>query len=193
VESARRILELKLAKLRGKGAVTFAPDYDSLEGKLPDPRARAHALAVSARAVTIIKEGVLPVAASGDRCLVASQYDDFIEEGRRAYPGASSYRFSSGREARATEAEELKRRAKGKAFVFLTVSNDGSASFLEALRGSGARVVVVSVYTPAVIDDLSAADSALACYSVSAEAFNAAFSVLRGEIPARGKLPIRMP
>jgi len=193
VESARRVLALKLSRLRGEKAPPLSPDYDSLTGRLPDPRASAHALAVSARAITAIKAGVLPLRAKGGSCLVASPYAAFIAEGERAYPGASSYRFGGNKDARAAEAKELARRAKGKEWVFLTVSNDGSAAFMAALRGSGAKIAVVAVSTPAALGDYSPADTVLACYSVSKEAFTAAFSALRGDIPARGRLPIGMP
>ncbi len=195
LESANRVLSLKLERLRGEGAVSFAPDYDSLSGRLPDPRAGKHALEVSARAVTFVKPGSLPWAGEGESVLIASQYAAFIDAGLKAYPRAAVYRFSysASREARAREAEELSRLAAGRKRVIISISNDGSAILLSAPRRAGAETLAVAVYSPAVISGPEAADAIVACYSSSAQAFLAAFSAIRGSIPAQGRLPFAWP
>jgi beta-glucosidase-like glycosyl hydrolase len=194
-EAAVRVLAAKLSKLRGKGAVTLSPDYASLEGRLPDPEARTHSLTVSAHAVTFIKQGPLPLQSDGAGYLIAGQYSAFIAEGLKAYPRAKTYRYatSGGKESRAAEAKELVRLAKSASVVILSVGNDGTVPFLEALRDAKPKVVAVSFFSPAALGPSPRADAIVACYSSSAEAFNAAFAAIKGAIPARGMLPIRIP
>lgn len=192
-DAARRVIELKLRWLRGDQAPPLVPDLKVVAARVPDPEGQAFFLSLAARSVTNLKDkkpAVLPPGENG-KILLAGQFDTFFEAGRLAYPGASEYKFSYLPFDRPLDQEraELVRRARGAESIVLCVANPASFELLQALRGLGKKVYVLSALTPVYLDRAAWVDGAFAVYSYAKESFVAGFSALVGKIPSRGTLP----
>jgi beta-N-acetylhexosaminidase len=117
--------------------------------------------------------------------LLAGQYVNYFTAGKKAYPGASSYWYSPGREG------DLARYARSADTVIFCLSDAAGLNQLRALRSLGKRIIVFSVLSPVYLDEVSWADGAIAVYSYAPESFLAGFSVLLGRIPGWGRLPFQ--
>jgi beta-N-acetylhexosaminidase len=185
-DAARRVLEVKLEYLRGDNKVPFAPDLKKVEKDLPDPEGAAFFLDLAARSVTIVK-GDFPLSPeAAGRVLLAGQYEDFFTTGRKAFPGAESFRYMDW------PAAELARRALNADTVIFCLSDDPELSRLRSLRGLGKRVIVFSVLSPVHLDEAGWADGAVAVYSYARESFVAGFSAILGRISGGGRLPFSL-
>jgi beta-N-acetylhexosaminidase len=200
-DAALRVLIVKLTYLRGEKAVPYIPDLKKVETSLPDPEGSAFFLDLAARSVTVVKgaAGMVPSVPGGSpvepviplspelagKVLLAGQYMDFFTTGRKAYPGASAYWYSSGRE------DELVRYAQLADTIIFCLSDMAGLNQLRALRSLGKRIIVFSVLSPVYLDEASWADGAIAVYSYAPESFLAGFSVLLGRIPGRGRFPFQ--
>ncbi|MDR1931158.1 MAG: glycoside hydrolase family 3 protein [Treponema sp.] len=181
-EAARGVLAVKLEYLRG--GVPLIPD-PAKAALIPDPEARAFFLDLSARSVTLLKKGPLPLKpGTAGRVLLAGQYGAFFGAGRRAFPGAAAYFY----EERGNSAE-LYRLAAAADTVIFCVGGGEDRRLLESLRPLNKRVIVLSVSVPAEGDAFDWADAAAALYSYSEESFNAGFSAILGRFEPEGKIP----
>jgi beta-N-acetylhexosaminidase len=185
-DAARRVLETKLEYLRGDNKVPFVPDLKKVEEALPDPEGTAFFLDLAARSVTIVK-GEFPLdSEAAGRVLLAGQYEDFFNTGKRAFPDAETFRYTG------QPAAELVRRARNADTVIFCLSDDSELSRLKALRGLGTRVIVFSVLSPIYLDEVLWAHGAVAVYSYARESFIAGFSAILGRIPGGGRLPFSL-
>jgi beta-N-acetylhexosaminidase len=186
-DAARRILELKLEYLRGERAVPPVPDLKRVEAELPDPEGAAFFLGLAARSVTVIRgnTGIFPLSPEkAGRILLAGQFSGFFSAGKAAYPEAASCWYSPDRP------EELIRRAGNADTVIFCLADAPGLAILRRLRYLDKRVIVLSVLSPAYLDEVSWTAGAVAVYSYAPESFIAAFSAMLGRIPARGRLPL---
>jgi beta-N-acetylhexosaminidase len=192
-DAARRILEVKLARLRGETKVPYIPDLARVDSELPDAGGARFFLGLAARSVTVLK-GEAPAAGAppvfpltrekAGRVLLAGQYADFFRAGKAAYPEAVSYWYSGARGA-----AELAAYAREADTVVFCLSGPEGLSFLRRLEPLKKRVVVLSVLSPVYLEGVPWADGALAVYSYAPESFAAGFSAMLGRIPAEGRLP----
>jgi beta-N-acetylhexosaminidase len=187
-DAARRVLAVKLEYLRGEGAVPYVPDPRIIEESLPDPEGAAFFLDLAARSVTVVPGAagnVFPLGPEkAGRVLLAGQFGDFFDAGRRAFPGARSYWYSPSRGA-----GELVRYAQEADTIIFCLSDAPGLSLLRDLRSLGKRLIVFSVLNPVYLRELSWADGAVAVYSYAPESFVAGFSAILGRIPPRGQIP----
>jgi beta-N-acetylhexosaminidase len=185
-DAARRVLEVKLEYLRGDNKVPFVPDLKKVEENLPDPEGAAFFLDLAARSVTIVK-GDFPLSPeAAGRVLLAGQYEDFFNTGKRAFPDAERFRYMDW------PAAELARRARNADTVIFCLSDSSELSRLRSLRGLGKRIIVFSVLSPVYLDEAAWADGAVAVYSYARESFIAGFSAILGRIPGGGRLPFSL-
>jgi beta-N-acetylhexosaminidase len=184
-DAARRVLEAKLEYLKGDNKTPYVPDLEKLEEALPDPEGAAFFLDLAARSVTLVKgEEFFPLRPEkAGRVLLAGQYQDFFNAGKKAFPVAVSYWYSSW------SSPELLYYARNADTVIFCLSGGPDLSVLRSLRGLGKRIIVFSVLSPVYLDEVSWADGAVAVYSYAPESFIAGFSAITGRIPARGRLP----
>jgi beta-N-acetylhexosaminidase len=180
-DAARRVLEVKFSRLRGE--VPYVPDLEKLAGKLSSPEGAAFFLDLAVRSVTLIRGEPLGADEAG-RLLIAGSYEDFFRAGKAAYPGAETYRWSSGRQI-----QDFVRLARNADTVIFCLSDTESLNYLQGIRDLNKRVIVVSVLNPVYLESVPWVNGAVAVYSYAPESFTAAFSVLAGRIGADGKLP----
>ncbi|MDR1047461.1 MAG: glycoside hydrolase family 3 protein [Treponema sp.] len=184
-DACRRTLKLKLQYLRGETAVPPIPDLKKIENELPDPKGSAFFLDLAARSVTVIRPAAIPIhAEDAGRVLLAGRYEDFFQAGRRAFPGAVSYRYSSSRGT-----SELISYARNADTIIFCLSDGTDLPMLRSLEPLKKRIIVLSVLNPVYLEQVSWVDAVLAVYSYAPESFVAGFSVILGRVPGRGRLP----
>jgi beta-N-acetylhexosaminidase len=190
-DACRRVLKLKLEYLRGEKKVPYVPDLSRIEAGLADPEGTAFFLSLAARSVTIIDEKkVFPLSAeNAGRVLLAGDYAEFFNAGRKAFPNASSYSYDF---LNLQTAGELTYYARNADTVILCISDRVSGRTLEQLRRLNKRLIIFSVLSPGHLDELSWADGIVAVYSYAPESFVAGFSAILGRIPGRGRLPFTL-
>jgi beta-N-acetylhexosaminidase len=184
-DAARRILEVKLEYLRGEHTTPYIPDLKKVEEGLSSPESSAFFLDLAARSVTIVKDsGVLPLdREKAGRVLLAGQYQDFFSVGKKAYPDAVSYWYSS------QASPEFLYYARNSDTIIFCLSGEDGLKPLSSLKELGKRVIVFSVLSPIYLEDALWADAAIAVYSYSPDSFVAGFSAMLGRIKAEGKIP----
>ena len=188
-DACRRVLVLKLQHLRGEGKVPFIPDLARVDAGIVDPAGTAFNLNLAARSVTVFNGGnALPLRPdNAGRVLLAGNFADFFQAGRRAFPAATSYWYSP---ARGTA--QLLALARNADTIIFSLSNRAGVNMLQQLRHLNRRVVVFSVLNPGYLEAVSWADAAVAVYSYAPESFIAGFSAILGRIPGEGVLPFNL-
>ena len=185
-DACRRVLAMKLEYLRGEKKVPHIPDLKKIETDFTDPEAAAFFLSLAARSVTIVNDkNVFPLSPEkAGKVLLAGSFSDFFSSGRRAYPGAVSFRYSS-----AQGTGDLLSFARDADTVIFCLYDRAGIRILEQLRSVNKRIIVFSVLSPAHLEETSWTDGSVAVYSYSTESFIAGFSAMLGRIPGDGKLP----
>ena len=188
-DACRRILVMKLEYLRGEKKVPYIPDVVKVEAGLSDPEGAAFFLSLAARSVTLVNEkNVLPLSPeNAGRVLLAGNYMDFFNTGRKAFPRAVSYWYDPSRPL-----DDLVYYVRNSDTVFFCLSDKAGREILKQLRPLGKRIIVFSVLSPAYLDELNWTDGAVAVYSYAPESFIAGFSAILGRIPGGGKLPFTL-
>jgi beta-N-acetylhexosaminidase len=188
-EAARRVLSVKLRYLRGEGAVPLIPDVRRVETEVPDREGAAFFQALAARSVTLIKDNkdLLPLTdEKAGRLFLAGQSLDFFALGRKHFSDVSAYWYSVP-----VSPDLLERAARSDTIIFY-LSNDEGIEALRRLRPLGKKIIVLSVLSPAYINEVPWVDAAIAVYSSSADSLLAGFSAIMGTIPAGGAVPFAL-
>jgi len=189
LDACRRVLVMKLEYLRGENKVPYVPDLKKVDAGLIDPEGAAFFMDLAARSATLINEkNVIPLSPeNAGRVLLAGDYNEFFSAGRRAFPNAVSYWYSSSQST--TELVALARNADT---IIFCLSDKAGTRAIEQLRALNKRIIVFSVLSPAYLAEVSWADAAVAVYSYAPESFIAGFSAILGRIPAEGRLPFTL-
>jgi beta-N-acetylhexosaminidase len=188
-EAARRVLAVKLKYLRGQGAVQLIPDIRRVEAEVPDKEGAAFFQALAARSVTIIKDNkdLLPLTdGKAGRLFLAGQSLDFFALGRKHFSDVSAYWYSVP-----VSSDMMERAARSDTIIFY-LSDDEGIEALRSLRSLGKKIIVLSVLSPAYINEVQWVDAAIAVYSSSADSLLAGFSAITGTIPANGSIPFKL-
>ena len=190
-EAVSRILRVKLRYWKGARPFPLLPDLEAVLTAVPAPGADEFFLDQAMRSVTALRAAGIPYrAAAADRILIVSAYSAFLDEGKRRYPGADAVDIDE----LASPFTRVPALASGSDTVIFPLSASGldktSQTLLKRLRDYRGRLYVISSFTPVYLEELPWVRSALAVYGDSADSFRAGFSVLAGDFPALGKLPL---
>jgi beta-N-acetylhexosaminidase len=185
-DACRRVLVLKLEYLRGEKKVPYIPDLKKIDDGLVDPEGTAFFLGLAARSVTLVNNrNVFPLSPEkAGRVLLAGNYTDFFNSGRKAFPGAISYWYDTSQAV-----PDIVPYARNVDTVIFCLSSKAGIRIVQQLRSLNKKVIVFSVLSPAYLDEVSWADGAVAVYSYAPESFIAGFSAIIGRIKGEGKLP----
>lgn len=189
-EAARRVLTLKATYLKGPDAVPYFPDSDV---PVPAEGAGIFFLSQAARSITLVKDYRFPLPAedSGD-ILLAGNYREFFNEGVSRYPEAKTWwlEYQETVSAYKRRGEELLRAARNYDTVVVLLTDEDMALLLDVLEPIADKVVVISALSPAHLDELPWAKTAIAAYGTGSDSMMAAFAALVGDFIPRGTLPI---
>ena len=184
-DACNRILTLKLEYLRGEKKVPYIPDLKIVEEALVDPEGSAFFLDLAVRSTTVIDRGnILPLSPErAGRVLLAGNFSEFFNTGRRAFPNAIFYWYNSQNVA------ELISYTRNVDTVIFCLSDRTGSRLLQQLRSLNKKIIVLSILSPAHLEEVSWTDAAVAVYSYSSESFIAGFSAILGRISGEGRLP----
>lgn len=181
-DSAKRVILAKLAYFKGGNAVPLYPEKDKIESLVPDPEGKAFFLSQAVRSVTVVRDRHFPLKpAAAGKVLVAGNFPDFLEAGKRRYPGADTAKLDAS----------LRGATRGHDTVIFCLSGHDSLEALEAIQGIPARIVVISALSPVPLEEVPWVDTAVAVYSYSPWSFTAAFSALAGDFIPEGRMPLK--
>jgi beta-N-acetylhexosaminidase len=188
-DAALRVITAKLKYLRGKEAVPLIPDMERLRTAIPDREGALFFQELAARSVTLIKDdkGLLPL--TGEKAgnlFLAGQNLDFFALGKKYFSNVASYWYSAP-----VSADLMQRAARSDTIIFY-LSNDEGLEVLRSLRPLGKKIIVLSVLSPAYLNQVPWVDAAIAVYGTSADSLLAGFSVILGSIPAGGAIPFTL-
>jgi beta-N-acetylhexosaminidase len=185
-DACRRVLTLKLEHLRGENKVPFIPDLQKIDEGITDPEGTAFFLSLAARSATVMdNNNVFPITPENSgRVLLAGNFTEFFNAGRRAFPNAATFRFNT-----IQDGDELVNRARNADTIIFLLSNRNGLRILQRLQQPGRRVIVLSILNPVYLDEAPWVDGAVAVYSFAPESFIAGFSAMLGRIPGEGVFP----
>ena len=192
VDAAQRVLESKRAAVSADPPAPLGPEAERPEELVPAPGAPEFFFAAAARAVTVIRDGLLPLPEGRGRVLLVGQHQAFVDAGIRRFPGAraatlpySPFYFAS--EPHLSRIPALVRRYDT---VIFELANYNSLEILQRLEPLAERLIVVSALTPVYLRQVPWVRTAIAVYGTSAASFEAGFAVLAGDYRATGRLPL---
>jgi beta-N-acetylhexosaminidase len=191
--SARRVVLAKLELFRGGNAPALSPTPAAARAGIPAPGARDFFFQSACRAVTTLRAGRVPWKPKPrEKVLLVGQFPEFLEEGRRRIPSADTllFPFMPFYQSRPEDRARIPARARGYDTVVFCLANYNSLSILQALRGTAARLIVVSALSPVYLDEAPWVETALAVYGNSADCFRAGFAALAGDFVPGGRLPV---
>jgi beta-N-acetylhexosaminidase len=191
--SAERVLRQKLRTFREARFPLYpAP---TLTGAVPAPGASEFFAESAARGVTLVRAGLIPYTPRpGERVLLAGQFQEFLDEGLRRFPGAGTLLFSylPFYSARPEELRSVPRAVEGYDTVIFCLANFSSLQVLQELRSRARRVIVISTLSPVYLAQVPWVETSLAVYGTGQGSFRAGFAALAGDFRPEGRLPIEL-
>lgn len=192
VDSARRVLSLKLRAFRAAAAVPLFPEAE-IHTAIPAPGAAAFFFNSAARSVTAVRSAGIPFRPkSGERILLVGQSESFLQEGLLRFPDADTYQFpySPFFSSRPSDREAVRMIADNYDAIIFLLMNYNSRNVLADLATHAKRVLVVSALTPVYLDDLPWVRTAVAVYGANRDSYRAGIGALVGDYVPTGQLPI---
>lgn len=190
-EAARRVVTLKADYLKGADSVPLHPDPENVA--VPVQGAGAFFLEQASRSITLVgdKRFPIPPEEAGD-VILAGSFTDFFNEGIKRYPEARIWRlnYASTKSGLTRRGRDLLRTARNYDTVIVLLPDEEMSILLNELEPIADKVVVISVLSPAHLDELTWVTTSLAAYGTSLESFRAAFAALAGDFAPEGQLPI---
>lgn len=185
-ESVRRILRTKIQYLSAGGK-------ERNVSSIPSEDAEAFFLQQAFRSVSLIDEDKpLKKPQKGEKILLAGPHRLFFEEGLKRFPRADTYYFPYNPfySAAGEDISSFSSASEGYDLIIVCVSNPAGAQYLETLKGKKNRVIVMSVLSPAYLENSKWLDSGVAVYGTGRESFTAGFAAIAGDFIPEGKMPI---
>ncbi len=190
IDSVRRILLAKLRYLKGPDSVPLIPDAARIREQIPAPEALEYFFQHSARSVTLIREGIIPIEAENNRILLAGGDPDFIRVGREDFPNAGIFDFS-GLSVQ-TAKTRLEAYAGSYDIVIFCLADTEGLEILKVLEDKAEKTAVLSILNPVYIAEAPWIRTAIAVYGWGRDSFHAGFAALKGDFVPEGSLPIRI-
>ncbi len=180
-DSARRVLEAKLAYFKDDLSVPLFPDVAKIPERVPDREGERFFLSQAVRSVTLARGELMPVRERGKGMVIAGSFPAFLEEGIRRFPDAAASGINGG----------LLRLARSGDTVIFCLSAKEHVDYLWELSRLGKRVIVVSAQSPVLLTGTPSVEAAIAIYGYSPWSFMAAFGAIAGDFVPTGTLPIK--
>jgi beta-N-acetylhexosaminidase len=192
-EAVKRILKVKLKLVENN--FPLIPDSNIVSEIIPDSEAEEFFFNSSCRAVTVIRNNDIPYEPEpGEKILLVSQVNRFLQEGKLKYPEADTCYFSFAPMEWSSQADRdlVRNMASMYDTIIFCLLNWNSFEVLNELKNFKGRVIVLSGLTPVYLNWLPWIDSAIAFYGVNRDSIKAAFAVLAGDFEYEGSIPIEI-
>jgi len=189
-KSVERIISLKDKYLADKTI-----SVSELRSRYPIPAEGAPAFfqQQAFRSVSLLRsDKLIRKPEENERILLVGSPRLFFQEGLRRFPNANTYtfQFSSFFRVREYDFARLPNVASRYDVVIFCSSNTASLELLRTLENSRARVIVLSVLSPAGLQELDWLDGGVAVFGTGRESFAAGFAAIAGDFIPEGILPI---
>lgn len=189
-ESAIRVLYAKLLYLKNTASVPLYPDYENLDQTVPAQGAKEFSLEQACRSVTQLKKEIVPYSPNEDeKILIASEFSDFLSEGKLRFPQATTYYISPNKTTQ-TSLSEIAYRLKDKDTLIFCVAGSDTEYILKSLSYFNGNCIAVSSLAPIYIKNLKWVKDIIAIYSYAPSSFKAAFAAIKGDFVPQGKMPL---
>ena len=189
-EAATRVVRLKLAYLKGKGAIPLEPDPTRL--KLPATGANEFFFQSTARAAVLMAGQDLPW--KPGPLLVVTPYQGATAAVGIRFPGTRSleyeYRFSG---YVSVFRDTLVEQARSASRIVFVLAVPGGVAYLKALEPWKDRLAVISLLSPVYLREVPWVRNAIAVFGTNPAAFEVATAALAGDFTPRGRLPLKFP
>lgn len=195
-KAARRVVYHKLKYYQNPDYAPLYPDEKMIKENIPDKDGELFFTEQACRSISVIKQGDFPLTAEkAGKVLIAGPFISYFNEGRKRFPGASTYHYNYELAADKSNyetwnAESLTAVARNYDTIILCVFNEHSMSIAERLRWMGKRVVIMNILSPLPVLNNDWADTVICGFSYSKYSFAAMFAALAGEIQINGQLPL---
>lgn len=194
LRSAELVLRTKMEYFKGDNFVPILPEIEKIADLVPDKDGTKFFMEQACRSMTLYKKGNFPVLPNdAGKVLFVAQFQEFFDEGIKKYPGAELMyvKYTPNAAERLAAQTRLLNIANNYDTIIYLVPNQASAEVAKALKGTKAKVVVVSALSPVpVMQGFEWANSILMCYSYSDFSFRAAFAAIAGDYAPQGVLPL---
>jgi len=190
-DSVRRILGLKLRAF--KGGIPLLPEQPLNPSAVRSENAESFFRESALRSVTLLGKGSIPFKPRpGERILLIGQFEEFLAQGKGAYPQAETllFPFSPFYSAEEQTRAQVHLRASRFDTLILCLANYNSLQILKDLKDLGKKIIVISALTPVYLAETPWLDSCLAVYGTGADSFKAGFAALSGQYVPEGKLSV---
>lgn len=196
-EKAEKIIMLKLEYLKNDGPGGIYADSDSISEKIPDRDGMAFFLDLAYRSTTLIKDEDIPLVIKNDeKILAVGQKDAFFDQVLLNYPDAEEMNFYYvyyEDESRISDIKKKLGRLKNDYDIILfCLDTPGANVILEELKGTKARVFVISVLSPVYIRDHTWLQNYIEVYSFGDYSMQAGFDALKGKFLPTGVMPLNL-
>lgn len=192
IESAARVMALKLRHLLPLGERAIVPDPEMAAKKLPDPEAAKFFAGLARRSASVIGDAArLPFRPDGS-VIIASPFPSFIGLAAEKYPGSRGFAFSyrADPDGFAGELRDFKARLAGAKAAIVCVANAAGLEFAKAAHDAGLAVAIVSVLSPYPVREARWADARIAVYHYADICLEAGLGALRGDFRPSGRVPL---
>ncbi|MDX9802240.1 MAG: beta-N-acetylhexosaminidase [Spirochaetia bacterium] len=193
-ESVKRIIRTKNRYLTDRGKNSDIKKENSVSS-IPSKDAEAFFRQQAFRSVSLIyKDKPVKKPIEGERILLAGPHRLFFEEGLKRFPQADTWYFPYNpfHTAAGEDISSFSAASEGYDLIIFCVSNPAGLQFLETLERKKSRVIVISVLSPAYLEDLNWPESGVAVYGTGRDSFTAGFAAIAGDFIPEGKLPIKI-
>ncbi len=186
-EAAHRVIKTKLLHARIIAQAKDVPNTTTAQHHA-DPRTFFFQNAL--RSVTVIRKSeTRPTINPHADMLVVSNDFDFIRAARVKLPNTRIISYRSDTELSLVK-QQIDRYSREDTIIVLSVINDASYALLNQLTSYKDRLYVVAALNPYRLVQTQWVENAIAVYGWGFESYLGGLSVLIGEIPAYGRLPI---
>ncbi len=184
-DAATKVLKLKLRYLKDDRRVPLYPDKESVES-IPLSDSKEFIQSQAARSITILNNSDIPYTNSeNESVLLISNYNRFMTIGKEFYPEAKRTWIIEP-----STFKDVPQTASYFDTVIFCLANRSNLDVLKRLENYSGKLIVLSFLTPIYLDDVPWVKNSIAAYGQDEESMRAAFSVLKGYIPAYGKFPL---
>jgi beta-N-acetylhexosaminidase len=183
IDAATRILRVKLKYLKGDNAVPLYPSKENIE-KLNKEDTQYFIQSQAARSIHVLKNDQIPINKESKILFLGNNWS-FFNIGKTFFNNSGYYYINS-----TDDINKLEHVIINYNYVIYGLFNLKTSSYLALLEKHRNKLIVMSYLTPVYLKRFPWIQSSILAFSNTNESILASFSVLTGDIKARGNMPL---